>query len=80
MGFSRQEYWSGLPRPSLGGLPGPGIEPAFPALAGGFLTTSATCLYTFGMNDRADGLQRGYLSWAGAGLLEGSESTFLGVV
>ena len=32
MGFSRQEYWSGLPFPSSGDLPGPGIEPRFPAL------------------------------------------------
>ena len=38
MGFSRQEYWSGLPLPSPGGLPDPGIEPASPALAGGFFT------------------------------------------
>ena len=30
--FSRQEYWSGLPFPSLGDLPDPGIEPGFPAL------------------------------------------------
>ena len=29
MGFSRQEYWSGLPCPPLGGLPNPGIEPHF---------------------------------------------------
>ena len=28
MGFSRQEYWSGLPCPSPGDLPDPGIEPA----------------------------------------------------
>ena len=27
MGFSRQEYWSGLPFPSPGNLPNPGIEP-----------------------------------------------------
>ena len=32
MGFSRQEYWSGLPFPSPGGLPNPGIEPGSPAL------------------------------------------------
>ena len=32
MGFSRQEYWSGLPFPSPGDLPDPGIEPGFPAL------------------------------------------------
>ena len=31
-GFSRQEYWSGLPFPSLGDLPDPGIEPASPIL------------------------------------------------
>ena len=42
MGFSRQEYWSGLPFPSPGDLLDPGIEPTspvFPALAGGFSTT-----------------------------------------
>ena len=32
MGFSRQEYWSGLPRPPPGDLPAPGIEPRSPAL------------------------------------------------
>ena len=32
MGFSRQEYWSGLPFPSPGGLPGPGINPVSPTL------------------------------------------------
>ena len=32
MGFSRQEYWSGLPIPSPGGLPDPGIKPVSPAL------------------------------------------------
>ena len=32
MGFSRQEYWSGLPFSSPGGLPDPGIEPGSPAL------------------------------------------------
>ena len=32
MGFSRQEYWSGLPFPFLGDLPDPGIEPVSPAL------------------------------------------------
>ena len=41
MGFSRQEYWSGLPYPTPGDLPDLGIEaasPVSPALAGGFLT------------------------------------------
>ena len=32
MGFSRQEYWSGLPCPSPGDLPDPGIEPGSPTL------------------------------------------------
>ena len=39
MGSPRQEYWSGLPFPSPGDLPNPGIEPVSPALAGGFFTT-----------------------------------------
>ena len=45
MGFSRQEYWSGLPRPLPGDLPDSEIKPQSlmsPALAGGFFTTSAT--------------------------------------
>ena len=45
MGFSRQEYWSGLPCPPPGDLLDLGIEPtslASPALAGEFFTTSAT--------------------------------------
>ena len=45
MGFSRQDYWSGLPCPLLGDLPDSGIEPVAimsPALAGNFFTTSAT--------------------------------------
>ena len=43
MGFSRQKYWSGLPFPTQGGLPNPGIEPmslVSSALAGGFFTTA----------------------------------------
>ena len=38
LGLFRQEYWSGLPIPSRGDLPDPGIEPVSPALAGGFFT------------------------------------------
>ena len=44
MGFSRQEYWSGLPFPPPGDLPNPGIKPvslASPILAGRFFTTRA---------------------------------------
>ena len=32
MGFSRQEYWNGLPFPSPGDLPNPGIDPGSPIL------------------------------------------------
>ena len=45
IGFSRQEYWNGLPCPPPGDLPDAGIEPVpltSPALAGRFFTTSAT--------------------------------------
>ena len=51
-GFPKQEYWSGLPFPSLGDLPDPGIGCAVPALAGGVFTTEPpgnlymyTCIY-----------------------------------
>ena len=62
-GVSRQEYWSGLPCPSPGDLPNPGIKPVSPgspALASGIFTTSATweaprtsplkCLIDFKLN------------------------------
>ena len=39
MGFVRQEYWSGLPFPSPGDLPNPGIELGFPALEADALTS-----------------------------------------
>ena len=53
VGFSRQEYWNGLPFPPPGDLPNLGIKPTSLALAGGFFTTEppgktslqeATCL------------------------------------
>ena len=54
MGFPRQEYWSGLPFPSPGGLPGLGIEPMSPALAGEFFTREPLekpiCPYTTYIN------------------------------
>ena len=40
MGFSRQEYWSGLPFPSPGDLPDPGIEPRSPTLQADALTSA----------------------------------------
>ena len=39
MGFSRQEYWSGLPFPSPGDLPDPGIKPRSPTLEADALTS-----------------------------------------
>ena len=48
MGFSREKYWNGLPCPSSGHLPNPGIEPyslKSPALACEFFTTSATSAF-----------------------------------
>ena len=50
MGFSRQEYWSGLSFPSPGDLPNPGIEPgslASPAMASGFFTTGTAWKLVF---------------------------------
>ena len=49
MGFSRQEYWTGLPFSSPGDLSDPRIKPVsleFPALAGGFFTTAPPESYT----------------------------------
>ena len=39
MEFPRQEYWNGLPFPTLGDLPDRGIEPPSPGLTGGFSST-----------------------------------------
>ena len=52
-GFSRQEYWSGLPFPSAGDLPNPGIKPKSPALQADCLpaelpgTARLLCLWDF---------------------------------
>ena len=54
MGFSRQEYRSGLPFPSPGDLPDLGIEPASPVLADGFFTTEPA-----GKPSKAGGTTRG---------------------
>ena len=52
MGFPRQEYWSGLPFPSPGDLPDPGIKPislASPALVGRFFTTAPPGYLIYGV-------------------------------
>ena len=66
MGFSRQEYWSGLPCPPPRDLPDPGIKPASltsPALASRFFTIWATKeaqqSHTFGYPPRGQGFPSG---------------------
>ena len=52
MGFSRQEYWSGLPFPSPGDLPNPGVEPGSPALqADSLLSDSLRSMLTGKMRE-----------------------------
>ena len=45
MGFSRQEYWSGLPFPSPEDFPHPGIEPGSPALEADVLPSEPPAMY-----------------------------------
>ena len=54
MGFSRQEYWSGLPFPSPGDLPDPGIEPRPPALEADALTSEPPGNTNIGLSDQQD--------------------------
>ena len=51
MGFSRQEYWSGLPFPSPGDLPNPGMEPGSPALEADALTSEPPKLTQNGLKN-----------------------------
>ena len=54
MGFSRQEYWIGLPAPSPGDLPDPGIKHTSltsPVLEGRFFTTAATWFTSYRLQD-----------------------------
>ena len=60
MKFRRQEHWNGLPFPSPGDLPSPGIEPTSPALAGRFFTSEPPvkpiCIcYLFSIHSPVDG-------------------------
>ncbi len=50
MEFSRQEYWSGLPFPSPGDLPDPGIKPVSSCIAGRFFTTEGYSRYNGHLN------------------------------
>ena len=50
MGFSRQGYWSGLPFPSPGDLPNPGIEPRSPALQAESLPYEPPGMFVFTKN------------------------------
>ena len=45
MGFFRQEYWSGLPFPSPGDIPHPGIEPGSPAFQAEALTSEPLVVF-----------------------------------
>ena len=70
MGFSRQEYWSGLPFPTPGDLPDPEIEPIslmFPVLAGGFFTTEPPekppNTYMHRIKSSNGGVGRGWEEW-----------------
>ena len=47
MGFSREEYWCGLPFPSPGDLPDPGIEPGSPTLQADALTSEPPALIKY---------------------------------
>ena len=47
MGFSSQEYWSGLPFPSPGDLPNPGIQPGSPALYTDALPSELTIIVQY---------------------------------
>ena len=82
VGFSRQEYWSGLPFPSPGDLPNLGIEPVSltsPALGGGFFTTSATWeapTRKFAPNARAGWAVLEVLAWREVDLSLSSVSTW----
>ena len=54
MGCPRQEYWSGLPFPSSGDLPDPGIEPGSPAWQADALPSEPPGKLVIGMKDRDD--------------------------
>ena len=60
MGFSRQDYWSGLPFPSPGDLPDPGTEPRFPTLEADSLTWATGSPYEYYSTIR---MKQIYINW-----------------
>ena len=63
MGFSRQEYWRGLPFPSPGDLPNPGIEPGSPALQTDTLISEPPGKSYISIKLRKKPLQQYFLIW-----------------
>ena len=70
MGFSSQEYWSGLQFPSPGGLSNPGVEPGVSCTAGGFFTTESPV--HMGFPDSSVGEESAYSQCRRPGLIPGS--------
>ena len=62
MEFSRQEYWNGLPFPSAGDLPNPGIEPAFICIVGRFLATREALLPSLLNSNQSPAIRAAQLS------------------
>ena len=73
MGFPRQEHWSGLPFPSPGDLPDPGIEPASPALTHGFFTTEPPGTHVIIGSWAGRDSRRNVVQWMGRSKLRGAE-------
>ena len=65
MGFSRQEYWSGLPFPSQGDLPDPGIEPRSPTLHADALTSEPRPVLVLNGSGSCRESLSVYLRWVG---------------
>ena len=55
MGFSKEEYWSGLPFPSPGDFPNPGIEPGSPALQADTLSSGPQGSSPLGLHNLESG-------------------------
>ena len=72
MGFSRQDYWSGLPFPSPGDLPNPGIKPRSPTFQAGTLPSEPENIFFF--NRCIDGSEVKASAWnvGDLGLIPGS--------